>query len=451
MDNKSYSLNFGIALEAILANKVRSILTALGIIFGVSAVIAMLAIGNGARQEILDQIKLVGVNNIIIKPRAEQKEGEAEGTSQNQNGAKEQKKFSPGLNLKDVDALMKILPCVSKVCPEIIVETSFIKSGYSKTGKLVGIGNDYFEISNFSISEGSNFNTNQARNGDQVCIIGAGIKAKFFSRENPIGKFIKCGTLWLKVVGVMQERHISQSSISNLGIRDYNMDIYTPLQTILIRFKNRSLITKSMIMKSMNNQNEEGGNSEDAKEDNAHQLDRLILQVKNSEDLMPASEVISRAFKRRHYDMVDYEITIPEMLLKQQQRTKDIFNIVLGAIAGISLLVGGIGIMNIMLASVLERIKEIGIRMSLGAKKKDIVEQFLFEAILISVVGGLIGIILGIVLTRVVAKVADISTIISWWSVGLSFGVSVLVGLVFGIAPARRAAEQDPITCLRYE
>ena len=196
--------------------------------------------------------------------------------------------------------------------------------------------------------------------------------------------------------------------------------------------------------------NQAAEESEEEKK-NYHQLDRLVLQVDQTPALQPSAEVISRLLKRRHYDMVDFEIEIPELLLKQQQRTNDIFNYVLGAIAGISLLVGGIGIMNIMLASVLERIKEIGLRLSIGAKKSDVTQQFLFEAVMISVSGGLIGVILGISMAYVVSEFADIPTLISFSSIVLSFGVAATVGLIFGIAPARKAASQDPITSLRYE
>ena len=197
--------------------------------------------------------------------------------------------------------------------------------------------------------------------------------------------------------------------------------------------------------------NTNNNDQNDLEKKNYHQLDRLVVQVDETNKLTSSAEIISRLLQRKHYDVVDYEIEIPELLLKQQQRTNDIFNYVLGAIAGISLLVGGIGIMNIMLASVLERIKEIGLRLSIGAKKSDIVEQFLFEAIMISVSGGLIGVVLGISMAVVVSEVADIPTIVSFSSIVLSFGVAATVGLIFGIAPARRAASQDPIASLRYE
>lgn len=442
--------NFYIAFDAVLANKVRSILTALGIIFGVAAVIAMLAIGNGAQKEILEQIKLVGVNNIVITPIVEQSEEEVSAS----DNKKEDKNFSPGLTLLDAESIKKVIPGISKISPEIILDTYIIKNGIRRSSKLVGVENNYFEMSNFTLDEGKFFNEEQTQKGEAVCVIGQGIKTKFFSTEDPIGKMIKVGAHWLKVVGVLNERLISEKSISNLGIRDFNMDVYTPLKTVLIRYKNRALITETLIRRasnSNNNNNNGGQQSEQKQSINYHQLDKLVIQVDETEQLVNVSEIASRLLKRRHFETVDFEITIPELLLKQQQRTKNIFNFVLGAIAGISLLVGGIGIMNIMLASVLERIKEIGLRLAIGAKKMDIIYQFVFEAVMISVSGGIIGIILGITLAYVVSEIADIPTIVSFGSVILSFGVAASVGLIFGIAPAKRAASQDPISSLRYE
>ena len=446
--------NFFIAFEAVLANKLRSMLTALGIIFGVAAVIAMLAIGAGAQEEILEQIKLVGVNNIIIEPIIEQTEENIE----EELGSQEKKKFSPGLTLRDVEAVKKVIPGITKISPEILLETHIIKGGIRRSAKLVGVEPPYFEISNFELQEGAMFNEQQILRGEPVCIIGKSVSTKFFPTENPLGKRIKCGSQWLKIVGVLKERYISESSIANLGIRDYNMDVYTPLQTILVRYENRDLITQQMIEKANRGGGGMvmivGGGNDDEDESgptNYHQLDRLVIQVDDTEKLNPTAEIVSRLLKRRHYDVVDYEITIPELLLKQQQRTKSIFNFVLGAIAGISLLVGGIGIMNIMLASVMERIKEIGLRLSIGAKKDDIIMQFLCEAIMISISGGIIGVILGVTMASLVSSFAEIPTIITFSSILLSFGVAATVGLIFGITPAKKAAEQDPITSLRYE
>ena len=425
-------------------------LTALGIIFGVAAVIAMLAIGNGAQQEILNQIKLVGVNNIVITPIIEQVEEEVEALPAASAG---EMNFSPGLTMQDAKSIQKIIPGIKSVSPEILLDTYIIKDGIRRSAKLVGVENNYFSISNFTLQRGKLFNEEQIAVGQAVCVIGQGIRTKFFSTEDPIGKMLKVGPHWLMVVGVLDERYISEKSIANLGIRDYNMDVYIPLKTFLMRYKNRSLVTDAMI-KRANNPNRGPGQEETDQPKpavNYHQVDRLVIQVEHTEQMLNISEIIARLLKRRHFETVDFEITIPELLLKQQQRTKDIFNFVLGAIAGISLLVGGIGIMNIMLASVLERIKEIGLRLAIGAKKADIVNQFLFESIMISVSGGIIGIILGVILAYAVSEIANIPTIISFTSILLSFGVAATVGLVFGITPAKRAAEQDPISSLRYE
>ncbi len=447
--------NLYIAIDAVIANRIRSLLTALGIIFGVAAVIAMLAIGNGAQQEILNQIKLVGVNNIVIKPIIEQKE---EKLNEQASGKKEKRKFSPGLTIRDVNSIQSTIPGLAKISPEIIINTNIIRNGIRRSAKLVGVDPVYFEIYDFELSEGHLFNAQQLKVGSPVCIIGSALKSRFFPTEDPMGKSIKVGPHWLKIIGVMKERLVSQNSISKLGIRDFNMDVYAPLQSVLIRYENRDLITAEALRLAalrsrgmvFNNGSNASSESELDKK-NYHQLDRLVIQVEETSKMQSTAEILTRLLSRKHYEVVDFEIEIPELLLKQQQRTNDIFNYVLGAIAGISLLVGGIGIMNIMLASVLERIKEIGLRLAIGAQKKDIVQQFLFEAIMISVSGGLIGVVLGVTMAFVVSSVADIPTIVSFSSIILSFGVAATVGLIFGIAPARKAATQDPIASLRYE
>ncbi len=447
--------NLYIAIDAVIANRVRSLLTALGIIFGVAAVIAMLAIGNGAQQEILNQIKLVGVNNIVIKPIIEQKE---EKLNEQASGKKEKRKFSPGLTIRDVSSIRSTIPGLAKLSPEIIINTNIIRNGIRRSAKLVGVEPAYFEIYDFQLSEGQMFNSEQLKVGSPVCIIGSGLKSRFFPTENPMGKNIKVGPHWLTIIGVMKERLVSENSISKLGIRDFNMDVYAPLQSVLIRYENRDLITAealrlaAMRSRGMVFNNGNSGDSEDEQDKkNYHQLDRLVIQVEETNKMQTTAEILTRLLSRKHYEVVDFEIEIPELLLKQQQRTNDIFNYVLGAIAGISLLVGGIGIMNIMLASVLERIKEIGLRLAIGAQKVDIVQQFLFEAIMISISGGLIGVVLGVSMAFIVSSVAGIPTIVSFTSILLSFGVAATVGLIFGIAPARKAASQDPIASLRYE
>ncbi|MGC8866280.1 MAG: ABC transporter permease [Bacteroidales bacterium] len=441
-----------IALESLMINRTRSALTALGIIFGVAAVIAMMAVGNGARKEILDQMKLVGVNNIIIVPLSDddkQKQNE-----ENSKGKEIKKGFSTGLTLLDAEAIREIIPGVEMVSPEVTYETMGIFEKSSKNLKLSGVTNDFFKTFNLKFEKGSYFPEKAQVEATPVCIIGAEVRSGLFPDRDPIGQFIKCGGVWLKVIGVLAYTPVSEATAGSLGISNYNRHVYAPIQTVLGRFKDRSLITANLLSGGttffggdfviVNDANPQA-------ESSLNQLDKIVVRMKESSDLKPASEVIKRMLLRRHNQIEDFEVKIPEMLLKQEQRTKDIFNIVLGAIASISLLVGGIGIMNIMLASVLERIREIGVRMAIGARRRDIVLQFLSEATLISLSGGLAGILLGLILSKAIMHFAGILTIISPWSILISFGVSAAVGMIFGYMPARKAAAQDPVTSLRYE
>jgi putative ABC transport system permease protein len=297
----------------------------------------------------------------------------------------------------------------------------------------------FFELNNLEIGSGKNFSESNMVNGNAVCIVGKNIETKFFRGESAIGKKIKISNNWLLVVGVIKQRIASQENLEKLGLQDYNLNVYIPIQTALLRFKNRSKISSEDV----------GDNDESDPNHNYHQLDRIVLRVSDSKSLQASADIVGRYLERKHNGIKDYNIKIPELLIQQQQKTQETFNIVLAVIAGISLLVGGIGIMNIMLASVLERIKEIGIRRSIGAHKQDIVLQFLFEAVIICFIGGLIGIILGIVTAKLISQSSGIPTVISWWSIVLSFGVAFTVGLVFGLFPAKRASEYDPIIALR--
>ena len=433
-------------------------LTALGIIFGVAAVITMMAIGNGAKKEILDQMKLVGVNNIIITPKTDKSKGSGNKDKtdsqqqDNQQDSKDNKKFSPGLTLKDAISIKEFIPTVAKVSPEVTYQADVIKDGKKSSTDLTGVTPDFFNVFNLDLLSGDMFNEEQLNEGKAVCIIGPKIKSKFFAKENPIGKDIKCGPLWLTVIGVLKPRDISQSSVEDLGISDYNRTIYAPIKTLLLRYRDRSLITSSSLhgtsyygdFGSFSIFNDENNYSK-------NQIDKIVVQVKGTEMVGQTTDILKKMMKRRHAGVEDIEIKVPELLLKQEQRTKDIFNIVLGAIASISLIVGGIGIMNIMLASVMERIREIGIRQAIGARKRDIVLQFLSEATLISITGGLIGIILGIAISKIIMELTGILTIVSPLSIIISFGVSASVGIVFGYMPAKRASMQDPVTSLRHE
>ena len=249
----------------------------------------------------------------------------------------------------------------------------------------------------------------------------------------------------------------NQDVYKDIGISDYNQNIYAPIQTLLLRYKDRSLINESslrggesMVIYGGRSISRFFSSSSDD-ESNFNQLDKIVVQVDETEQLTSTTQILKKMLDRRHEDVPDFEIKIPELLLKQEQRPKDIFNIVLGAIASISLIVGGIGIMNIMLASVMERIREIGVRMATGARKSDIIFQFLAEATLISITGGFIGIILGVAFSKIIMKATDILTIVSPWSIIISFGVSATVGILFGYMPAKKAANQDPVTSLRHD
>ncbi len=432
--------NFYLALEGVMANQLRAILTALGIIFGVGAVIAMLAIGTGAKQSILDQMKLIGTNNIVVKSIISTDE---EGGNQAQ-GKKEKKPWSPGLTIKDVAAISSAVPTIEEISPEIILPLNVVRDGKHQKGRCIGVTNAFFELNNLAIAKGHRFHFIHEEEGKPVCIIGKSIEKRFFSDGKALGKKIKCGNVWLTVIGVLEKRIATKESLANLGIRDYNADIYVPVTTTLLRLKNRALVSKNDLKE---------GNWDDASDaaQNYHQLDRVVVRVKDSKKLQATADIMARLLKRKHGGKVDFEIEVPELLLQQQQKTQETFNFVLAVIAGISLLVGGIGIMNIMLASVLERIKEIGVRRSLGANQRDIVLQFLFEAIFISLIGGILGIILGVVAAKTIASYADIPTIVSNWSILLSFGIAASVGIVFGLFPAQKAAAQDPIKALRSD
>jgi putative ABC transport system permease protein len=433
----------------------RSVLTALGIIFGVAAVIAMLAIGNGARQEILEQIKLVGLNNIIITPKDNGSSSSSSAEDEDETKAMS-KKYSPGLTLKDAQNILKSLPTVEKVSPEIVYTTPAMRDGKKLSVKLSGVTDEYFTLFNQTLKNGNVFNDRQMDLGAPVCVIGPEVVSKLFPKENPIGKQLKCGSIWLRVIGVLKGVTVSKKA-EEIGINGYNRNVFVPIKTLLLRYKDRSLMGQSSLMSGGGGQVVYFGNGmvfssgDESSDEGENQLNKIVVQVKESSQLSSTTKAINQILKRRHQGVDDFEITIPELLLKQEQKTKDIFNIVLGAIAGISLIVGGIGIMNIMLASVMERIREIGVRRAIGATKKDIVFQFLAEATFISISGGLIGILLGVIMAKVISVSTDINTIVSLGSIILSFGVAASVGIIFGWLPARKAAEQDPVESLRHD
>ena len=435
-----YAHNFEIAVESIRENKLKSFLTALGIIFGAAAVISMLAIGSGAQREILEQMKQVGVNNIVITaldPSTEESSTDDSKTAL--------RRFSPGLNERDLACIRGELKTLRYLVPVVQYDGQLQSNWGNMQGEVIGTNEDYFSLYNLKQSAGTLFLNAQAQKGAQVCVVGEEVAHKLFRGISPVGQRIKYAGLWFAVIGVLEGLSAASDSKSGLGPVGSSSAIFVPIQTLKSRYQSRLLRPDQQA-----DDTEEAGNKLSARL-RAHQIDRIILQVRETGALIATADVLERMFVRLHSGVADYRIVIPEQLLKQQQRTNAIFNWVLGAIAAISLLVGGIGIMNIMFASVMERIKEIGTRLAIGAKASDIVAQFLLEAVLISLSGGLLGIILGIVLSLVISHVAGIETVVSVYSVVVSFGVSVTVGLIFGLAPARRAAKRSPIESLRYE
>jgi putative ABC transport system permease protein len=398
---------FNISAEGLKAHKTRSFLTILGIIFGVAAVISMLAIGEGARRKTLNQIQSLGLKNIIIQNKEED----------------EDSNISPAfqLNMADREAINSILPIVAYSAP--VVEEEIEVSSQNRFMEVTVTGTEpvYFHLINLKLVRGAFFTQTDNHLYQRVCVIGADVDATLFPLEDALGKYIKIENHWFMVVGVLQYQPVSVAGNIEVNL---NAHVFIPVQTALVRFRRNP--RKS-------------------------ELDKIIVQINDGKYVVSSADFIDRILFRRHNEENNSKLIVPEQLLRQSEETQKIFNIVMGAIAGISLLVGGIGIMNIMLASVLERTREIGIRRSLGATKLDIRNQFLAEAMILSLIGGVIGILIGYGLTFIVTFYSDWDTAVSLWSVILSFGVSSMVGILFGYYPAKKAADLSPIEALRHE
>ena len=409
--------DFGQAFTNLRAQKTRTLLTALGIVFGVGSVIGMLAIGAGAREESLRFIEQLGVRNILIDSRP--------ATSQEE--LQQRRRSSPGLsdrdarileaNIEDLEILSarrslhpaRVLPKPSRDIPE-----------------LYGVRPSYSVIHSLHLAEGKFFDEADDAASATVCVLGETAKVNLLGYAPALGKFVKVNDAWLEVVGVLHEQLMAGSQNSGGAMQDINNIIYIPINTFQYRFWDQS-----------------SGLKDD--------LDGIELRLKPDADSIEAAKVVTAVLNSTHHNVQDFSVTIPAALLAQQKRTQTIFTYVMVAIAAISLLVGGIGSMNIVLATVLERTREIGIRRSIGARRLDIVRQFLTESVLISVGGGLLGIAFGFFLAWLIAQTAEWKTIVTTASVIIAFGVSVVVGVVFGIYPAVKASQINPIDALRYE
>ena len=410
-----YRENIKVALDGLTDHKFRSFLTMLGIIFGVASVITMLSIGEGAKREAIAKYKDLGVNNIIVREKdlsdAELEEVRA--------------RFSPGLSLADAEDILAVAPAVDKTVSQAELSLELKYADRSVRSTVVGVTPGYTDILNYSVGQG-NFLTQAQYDGRlKVCVLGAGTAFTLFGKDSALGRMVKIGDQWLEVVGVLKSKAVFTETVGELAARDLNNDVFIPLTTFLDRFpRERSLDSE---------------------------IRQITVHVTESDKLMETSRLVSQILDRHHWGNSDYNIVIPYELLKQEEKERQIYNFLLGAIAAISLIVGGIGIMNIMLATVMERTREIGIRRAIGARKRDIMSQFVTEAIVISITGGIIGVVLGLLLSFVVTLFTDVTTCIRLYSIIIAFTFSVIVGICFGYLPAKNAANLKPVDSIRYE
>jgi putative ABC transport system permease protein len=404
-----------VAISGLIEHKFRSFLTMLGIIFGVASVIAMLSIGEGAKREAIAKYQDLGVNNIIVREKK----------LTDQELEEVRAKFSQGLSLEDAEVIKNIVPGISKVASQAELETEVKYSDKSSKSSVIGITPDYMGMVNFEIEKGSFIDVDHFTRNLKVCVLGAGVAKALFQQKDPVGKMVKIDDQWFEVVGVLKSKALFTETVGELSSRDLNTDIYIPLTSFHNRFTQGNKL--------------------------ASEIQQITIQVESSDRLLESSELVRSILKRHHFNNEDYSIVIPFELMKQEEKERQIYNFLLGAIAAISLLVGGIGIMNIMLATVMERTREIGIRRAIGARKSDIMGQFVSEAVAISITGGIIGVILGISLSLIISVFTDVNTFIRPYSVFIAFGFSVIVGISFGYLPAKNAANLKPIDSIRYE
>ncbi|MBN1902253.1 ABC transporter permease [Candidatus Sumerlaeota bacterium] len=405
--------NLKIGFKEIWTHKLRSFLTMLGVIFGVAAVVAMVAIAEGAKEESLRQIRLLGTNNIRIKRLA------LEGMDRTEA----MRKAQYGLTQKDAESLKRILSDITNVAVSKTVKARLIYKNEIPPSTVMAVSPDYPQVVSHYVASGRFINELDIEESRQVCVIGQEIKNRLFPIEEALGKEIRLESQIYTIVGLM-ERKSGSGGIGPLKVGNLNQNIYIPLTTAFKRF---------------------------GLDERAEDLDEISLKIREGADLQEVAYIADRILKRRHNDVEDYEIVIPAELLEQSQRTQRIFTIVLTAIAGISLLVGGIGIMNIMLATVTQRTREIGIRRAIGATQTHILYQFIIESLTLSLLGGFIGIFAGIGMAKMISLYANWKTPISATPIIVSFSVAAIIGLAFGLYPSTKAARLDPIEALRYE
>jgi putative ABC transport system permease protein len=407
----------GRSLEGLLLHKLRSALTMLGMIFGVAAVLSMLSIGAGAQQQMMAFIADLGVQNLIVEARE----------SSDFQAFQKIRQQSPGLTFQDLRAIQAAVPAIELVSArKRFAPNRVMPKPEGELPTVYGVEPTYQSIGGLRLTAGRFFTDDEAANAAAVAVLGEAARARIFGTANPLGQFLKVNEQWFEVVGITASQAVARGDVAGLPAQDRNNLIYVPTEAAILRLEN----TYSQFR---------------------DEIDGLYLRLRSSDDITQAATIVRGILDANHRGAADYTLVVPAELLAEQQRTKRIFDIVMVALASISLLVGGIGIMNIMLANVLERTPEVGLRRALGARRVDIIRQFVVETTLIAVTGGIAGLILGIVMSRAIASFAGWSTIVTPLSLALSFSVSVAVGLIFGVYPATKAAALDPVEALRYE
>jgi putative ABC transport system permease protein len=418
------SLKLG--LKSLLLHKLRSGLTILGIVFGVAAVIAMLAVGEGSSREAQERFRALGATNIIIRSVKPSEETQAA-------GGRPARILNYGLKYSDYDRLLATVPTIKKALPIREIRKEIRRLNYALDGRVVGTTHDYAQFNRLDMERGRFLTEADNEHYENYAVLAFETAKTLFPYEDPLGESVKLGSDYYTIVGVTKERASSAGIGGSLAAQDFNKDVYIPLNTCRLRFGDRILDNRSGQFSAEETQ-----------------LSQITLQVGDTTLVMPSAPVIEAAV-RPYHPRKDVDFIVPLELLMEAQRTARQWSFVLGTIASISLLVGGIGIMNIMLATVTERTREIGIRRALGAKRRDITEQFLIESIVLSGVGGILGVAIGILIPFVIRQFAKMRTDVTLSSVLLAFGISVGVGILFGLYPARRAALMDPIDALRHE
>jgi putative ABC transport system permease protein len=407
--------NIRVAIYGLRDHKFRSFLTMLGIIFGTASVITMISIGEGAKKLAMAKYQDLGVSNIIIRdkdlPDADLEQIRI--------------KFSQGLSLEDTRAITEIVPGVKGIAPQSEARIEAMYGDKSSKGTVIGVTPEVTNILNFQMGKGIFIGQDHYNRHLKVCVLGANIANELFSYEDPRGKNIKLGDQWFEVIGVLQSKALFTETVGELAARDLNNDVYIPLSTFGKRIPKENLLTS--------------------------ELKQVTIKLESSERLIESASIIRSIISRRHFNNDDFSIIIPYELMEQEKRESRIYNLLLASIAAISLIVGGIGIMNIMLASVLERTQEIGIRRAVGGRRSDILGQFVMEAMAMSITGGLIGVFLGIILSLGISLLTEVKTNLTLYSIFIAFGFSVVVGVTFGYLPAKRAADLRPIESIRHE